>query len=704
MEESVGRRARRLGGGAVAAAAVLGLLVPAVSAAAEPSSQPSGRAAILFLPWDDRAGGDPALLARLGERRRGLAVGLTSPTVGGYAPEQFLLDMGQGARVPLGLYGAPVPSLGLAAVAGSGEERIAGWAAVRARARRAPAKLEPGLLGAAVGAAGRRLAYLGPAGAPAAEAAVAADRAGRVAASPRAAPADFPARLRSLWRRADLLVARLPDGQAGLASLDGLLAVRSPRDLVYVVHAPPPAAPRPPLLATAIAGPGFAPAASFGSATTRRDGLVAATDVAPTVLARLGIPVPPSMQGRPLEAREDFAGAAAAARLHDRLLAVLPTRIAALVALLVVWLAAWGLFALARERADGRSASARAGGPDAGAGIRLGLLAAMWLPAVALVTAGGSAAVRVSAPVEGAAIALGSLAMAGATDRLAPWPRGPALPAGAALCAYAVDLALGSPLTSISATGPNPAAGARFFGVGNELETLLSVSILIGTGAALSGTRPSVRAPSPRTVAAAFAVAGVAGVAIMAPGRLGADVGAAITLGAGTAVAVGAILGRAGRRVAIAGLVLAPVAALGAVVLLDVLTGGDAHLSRTVLSDRPGAVLDAVERRAGTQLGLLASPAGAAVAAIALAALGGLALARRRLLAPLRATAGEPFAAGLAGAFAAVVVGALANDSATDMLAIGAALGLLAGAYVRARPEVPSPRTRAAPAVVARRA
>src|SRR5690606_686485 len=43
------------------------------------------------------------------------------------------------------------------------------------------------------------------------------------------------------------------------------------------------------------AGPGLAT-----SATTRRAGIVANTDVAPTVLAALGVAPPPGMAGRPL--------------------------------------------------------------------------------------------------------------------------------------------------------------------------------------------------------------------------------------------------------------------------------------------------------------------------------------------------------------------------------------------------------------------
>ncbi len=41
--------------------------------------------------------------------------------------------------------------------------------------------------------------------------------------------------------------------------------------------------------------------------------------------------------------------------------------------------------------------------------------------------------------------------------------------------AYALDAILGSPLSALSLLGPNPALGVRFYGIGNELEALLSV-------------------------------------------------------------------------------------------------------------------------------------------------------------------------------------------------------------------------------------
>jgi len=336
--------------------------------------------------------------------------------------------------------------------------------------------------------------------------------------------------------------------------------------------------------------------------------------------------------------------------------------------LLGAWLVALGALAGARGRAGAR------------AGVRHGLLASLWLPGLALA---GAALAPTSAVVEASILALGSLTLAVATDRLLPWPAGPALPAAAVLTAYTVDLAAGSALTAGAVTGPNPAAGARFYGIGNELEALLGVSVLLGVGAGVAAARPR----SARAGARAFALAGVGAAGLMGAGRLGADVGATITLGAGASVAAAWVLGPRARRLALA---LAPLAAVGAMLalaLLDLATGGEAHLSRSVLDARDsGAVLEVARRRAGVALALLSSPPAAALAALCAGVLAVLAVRRGAVLRALAAHGAKAFGAGLAGAWAAVVAGALGNDSPQDMLAIGTVLLLLAAGYARAAP------------------
>ena len=78
--------------------------------------------------------------------------------------------------------------------------------------------------------------------------------------------------------------------------------------------------------------------------------------------------------------------------------------------------------------------------------------------------------------------------------------------------------------------GPNPGAGVRFFGIGNELEAILTTLTLIGTGAWLEIRRAGLER---RRAAIWFVGVAVVATAAFAPGRFGADVGAAIVLGVG---------------------------------------------------------------------------------------------------------------------------------------------------------------------------
>src|SRR5436305_322863 len=114
--------------------------------------------------------------------------------------------------------------------------RVLDWPVLRARAARARAEIEPGLLAGAVpgGAAfvgvGRRV---GP------EAVVAADRTGRVAAVSLGSARTLAARTAGLLARFRVVVVGAPDRRR----LDALLGRRSPGELMLVVGRPPPTAP-----------------------------------------------------------------------------------------------------------------------------------------------------------------------------------------------------------------------------------------------------------------------------------------------------------------------------------------------------------------------------------------------------------------------------------------------------------------------------
>ena len=606
------------------------LALAGAALAAAPASA-EARVVLAFLPAES----DEGLLERFASE--GLAVGVVSPTAGGTAATQTYLDMSQGTRVSSRVYEEDLPALRLRP-----DGRIENWKAVVRRADDAPGDVIPGLLGDEI----RRTAYVGVEGLSHDEAAVAADRSGRVGTVSLGPRKGFGARLAEVAARHELVVARLPVGT-------GLRAFASvPPDAdVIVVRAP--ARDRIALLpAAATLGDGL-----LTSRTTRRDGMVAVTDFAPTILRRLGLEIPDEMQGRPITTTggswED------AQSLADRLAHIKGRRSAALLIAFGAWLALAGALALA-----GR----------APLGLRLGLLGAMWLPGIALLTG----ALDPSRFAEAAILAVGSLVLAAVTDRAIGWPRSPALPAAVVLTAHAVDLVAGSPLIVRSLAGPNPGFGARFFGIGNELEAILTASLLIGLGAYFAGRRE-------RNLPLAFGLACAVAAVFVGAGRLGADVGGVITLTAGAAAAVLASLpgGITKRAVAIA--IAAPAVGLACLAAIDLVTGGDSHFTRSVLgADSAGELVEVAERRFDIAWNALKKDTTPISVAVFAAVLVWGVTRRRDVLAPLEGD--RAFAAGMWGVLAATVVGALANDSAPTIFLVGAAALVLAAGYLRGKP------------------
>jgi len=385
------------------------------------------------------------------------------------------------------------------------------------------------------------------------------------------------------------------------------------------------------------------------------------------VLERLDVAVPDDMSGQPIEARGD-ASPADLSELRNRLTDLGPRRWA------VIWLGLIGAVAIAGIVGIARR--------DPWLPGRVLLPAAMWLPSVLLLTGG----LAPSAPVEGVIVAVGCAAL-GLTgirhDR--PWPRSLVLPAVSAVVLHVADLALGSVLVGRSLLGPNPVLGSRFFGAGNELEIALAAVGLLGLGGALATASSRVRVWG-------FAVGGGALAFAMAWGRLGADVGAVPTVIAGATVAALVSAGDIswGRRIAI--LLVAPVAGLAALALLDLTTGGDAHFSRSVLeAGGLDQIADVAERRVRLSYRSLGRGIIPFLVAFALV---GLAVGFRYRRALLASAEGFPgVRAAVYGLLAAVLVGALTNDSGPIILLIGSSYLLFTAVYLAA---VPGPGARTA--------
>ena len=458
------------------------------------------------------------------------------------------------------------------------------------------------------------------------------------------APADIvPGLLASTLARAG---KRCEVRNASLRQLAGVVGGRRGDQLVIAIERPPPATDR--QLAIGIAGPGFD--GNLTSDSTRLDGYVLSTDVAPTILDFFGVPIPDEMSGQPIRTI-GAVDAAAVESLGDRMAVISERRGPVIGLALLTWLLALAAIAAVGTRGVAREA------------VRMAGLSVVYLPLVLLI----GAALEPSRAVETALTIAAAPLLALLTLRLTGGYRALAVASGATVAACAVDVIAGSPLTALSLLGPNPGLGVRFYGIGNELEALHAVLVVAGTGAALAGFLP--RLPRSRA-AACFLAVGLLLAFVFAVGRFGADVGAAIVLPFGAAVAA-AEIGARGLRSALL-IVAAPVVGVGLLALIDLASGANSHLTRSVLDAGGLSQLGEVAQRRlelsahsfARPVVYLFMPLVVAVAVLAF-------LRRDRIASWLREV--PPMRAGMIGALGAVLIGALANDSGALVIEIGAA-------------------------------
>ncbi|HVE67807.1 MAG TPA: hypothetical protein VNB64_04425 [Solirubrobacteraceae bacterium] len=572
----------------VAFACALALLAVAVALPATAAAQETPRALVVF--WTatpvqnaDLSGPEKPdeprdrFLRALGARP-GLALGLWSSVLGEYREEQVLLDVSQGTRHTLSLY---TPRDPLKLTLDPRTRTLANWAPTRRRAARVSATLRPGLLAQSIpGGAG----FAGVSGGDTRPAIVAAGEDGRVAAVSLGPVDTLARRATQLSARRALVSVSVPPTPAGLEQVDALIAQRPPGELLLIAHLPPTAPDRaltkPP--SRFYKQPAFA-AAGLGSGgvtspTTRHDGLVSAIDVLPTVLEHLGIDVPDKSRGEPIETGARLS----AERLEDQRRRWSDVRSgrqsASMRGVIAIALVVFLLLGAIRGL---RAAVAPA--------LRIGALGLMWWPTAVLASAAVEPGTRLQ---ETALIGVLSIVLGALTDRLVPWPRGPAIPAAVGIAAYTVDLAFGGPLLTNSALGPSVAFGARFFGVSNELEPLLPILLLSGLAAVMTGR------PITRRTTTIYAVAGLMLAIIVGWGRLGADVGGVITVGMGVAVATLVMLPGGITKRALAITACVPFAAIGGLILLDLALSGSDHLSRNLgRAEGAGELWELVERR-----------------------------------------------------------------------------------------------------------
>ena len=620
---------------------------------------------LAFLPFDQRPSEtgleQPSILDRL-DFHPELSLGLVGATQGGYDETQALLDITQGTRVSSAAYKPKeVPMLTYFQPSSFQQAPTAlfqGWLDVRARADSAPADIVPGLLAQTIPGGA---AYAGVTGREQLEAIPAANEAGRISLVSIGKADDIAKRAQRLLTQHSFVVAGLPTNEPGDAAVEELIRNRTPDELLMVMQTPPQAL-APQLLPIGILGLGGP--ANITSASTKLDGIVAGIDLPPTILDWLGLKVPDDMKGQQIEL-EGSRDSGALRTINDRLKVVNGRRFPALETVLAAWLLLLLVLGLVADRRGLRAA------------MRLGALAVMWLLSVLLVTA----ALHPGRGLELLLIAGLSFLLAALTDRFVPWPRGPMVPCLVTVAFYIVDLANHSHLIIRSLLGPNPRFGSRYYGIGNELESSLPVLLFIGLAALLYGRTRS------RGVAAIFAGAGLILGAAIGSGRLGADVGGVITVGAGTAVAAILMLpGRlTARRVVIACLV--PLAALVGLAGLDLATGGNSHFTRTVLhAHGENALHDIFVRRYELAYNSLKRGLMPFATAIALLTLAYGIKYRERIFAPLGGS--DVWRAALAGSVAAGVAGSLSNDSGPLLLVVSTFAVVATVVYIRGDPRL----------------
>jgi hypothetical protein len=596
-----------------------------------------------------------------------LSVGILSATQGAYVRAQFLLDITQGARVSASAYdpSAP-PALSIRSQSapsrdGMSTAQASPWSQVLRRARAAPQILEPGLLAASIpGEAG----YAGVSGQDHKDAVTAANREGHVAAFSSGPPQSLVGRISALLNQQRLVVADLPNGPLGYEELRTLNERRREDELLIVAQRAS-TEPGNELLWSAVSGLGEGRALS--SQTTDQYGLIAAIDLAPTILHHLGLVTPSAMRGEAIHT-DGALNPSYLRSLKARVQAVYSRRLPALGCLLCAW--ALLLLACARDWAgrDWSRHRARA--------MRVGALALLWTPFAVLLPA----ILEPSRTVEYGVLVTACFLLGAVTDRLLPWPRAPLAPAIVAIVALTADALAGTQLLMRSLLGPNPSFGARFYGIGNELKSGLAVLVLAAVAAALY---PAVRG---RRAALTVALAGIALAIVEGSARIGAGVGGVILVSAGTAVATVLLLpGQITRRRALI-VLISPVVGLVALAAIDLATAhGAGHFTGSVLHARSaGDLRDILVRRYRAAWNALKDRAMPAATFFALLATVIGVRQRERLCSPVGSD--PAWFAALAGGLAAGVVGALSEDSGPVLLVVAVFALVCVLAYLWGRP------------------
>lgn len=442
------------------------------------------------------------------------------------------------------------------------------------------------------------------------------------------------------------------DRRRSLDRLDAYLADLVPqldsKTLLLVVGVRPPGSDWD-LTPTVAYGAGVTPG-SLHSPSTKRDGLITLTDVAPTILGALGLERPAGMIGNPLRYRTEPFDMASAQRLND--LAGSREEIYYPMALtfIVVQVLAYVFAAVVLSQHGGRRA---------GTALRMIVLTFAAWPLATFVERAIPGIERAGAVRQLLVWVLaGAIALVASRARRNPLAPLSAI-AGTTALVLVADVATGANLQMASVLGYSPHTAARYEGFGNTAFAVLAACAVVFAAVHV--------AYAPRRREAIVTAGAVLAVVLLADvwPTLGADVGGVLTMVPVFGLLMVALSGRgiSWRQVAL--LASATVAVLAVVAAVDLVRpdASRGHLGRFVAGavSGDGTFLTTIERKWSTNVRLFGRTVWTWMVPLTAAfMLYVLVIARgwQRLL-----PAGSALRAGVVGTIAAGMLGWLVNDS-----------------------------------------
>lgn len=542
--------------------------------------------------------------------------GLMSAGMGPVPALQTMLDIGQGARVTPSSYDLPLVSVPASTVAETLRR-------AQVRAETAPRKIRVGALNEALLDAAIELEL--PPG-----------QLSSLAFAGTAPGSDSPPRKGSGGQ------GKLKVVETSRSGLESIRKRLGPDDTVIAIETPGDGS----LLDIAVAGDGFN--RELASRTTHLVPLVSSVDVAPTILDRLAIPIPDEMEGAPLEGggSNRFGSIPEVEQRLEEIRSQRSDTLALGMAAIFLFFLICGLI--------WRWRGLRFAAAQTAVGLPLALVVLLVTPRL-----------RFGAVEEFLLMLVLASALAWALRRWLGDLRSYATACGLALATVAIDLVAGLDLVPYSILGSNPIGGVRFFGIGNELESILACCLFLGVAAGVQA-RDKL---TPRQVVTVYLVATLVVLLFLVPGRFGADVGAVVTLSAGAAAACLLLL-RLSWKLVIA-VIVAPFVLLGLLALIDLATGASSHFTRTILgADSIGEVGEVLVSRLEKAWHTVLARSYRLHLILTLLLLVVLAWFSRGPDSPLRRY--RQLAVGLYSTMAALLVGAVGNDSGTLLILAGA--------------------------------